>query len=374
VLIADFSRILAGPYATMSLADLGARVIKIERVGIGDDTRAWQPPRSATGSTYFDSVNRNKESLTLDLSDDGDRRLAFELARRADVVVENFKPGTMQRYGLGYDDLRVENPGLVYGSITGFGSGAGAEYLGYDFLVQAVGGLMSISGEPDGPPTKVGVALVDVLTGKDLEIGILAALYERQLTGNGARFEVNLLSSLQAALVNQVQALLGADVVPTRMGNAHPSIAPYQLLECADRPLAVACGNDAQFAALARVLGLDALVTDPRFATNGARVANRVALVEALEGALAADTADAWSRRLTKARVPAGPVATIEQGIRFATSLGLDPTVELHDSDGRVVGRQIRQPITWMPAFTPRTTAPPALGEHSEALRFWLTH
>src|SRR6218665_2284782 len=242
VLVADFSRILAGPYATMSLADLGARVVKVERPGAGDDTRAWAPPRSATGSTYFDSVNRNKQSLALDLTDAADRRLAAELVQRADVVIENFRPGTMERYGLGYQEVREANPGVIYASITGFGSGAGADYLGYDFLVQAVGGLMSMAG----------VAVVDVLTGKDAEIGILAALFARQRTGEGARIEVNLLSSLQAALVNQAQAYLGAGVVASRMGNAHPSIAPYQLLECADHPLAIACGNDGQFGALAR--------------------------------------------------------------------------------------------------------------------------
>jgi len=373
VLVADFSRILAGPYATMSLADLGARVVKVERPGVGDDTRAWAPPRSVTGSTYFDSVNRNKESLALDLADAADRQLAAELVQRADVVIENFRPGTMERYGLGYQEVREANPGVIYASITGFGSGAGAHYLGYDFLVQAVGGLMSISGSADGPPTKAGVALVDVLTGKDVEIGILAALFARQHTGEGTRIEVNLLSSLQAALVNQAQAYLGAGVVASRMGNAHPSIAPYQLLECADHPLAIACGNDGQFGALAREIGLPELATDSRFATNAARVANRTALVHILEAALALDTAQSWTRRFVKIHVPAGPVATIDEGIRFAESLGLGPTMSVHDSAGNPVASQIRSPITWLPAFEPPSSAPPQLGEHSEALRAWLS-
>ncbi|TFC81456.1 CoA transferase [Cryobacterium cheniae] len=372
MLVADFSRVLAGPLATVTLADLGARVIKVERPGSGDDTRSWGPPFSATGATYFESVNRNKESLCLDLADDADLAVARMLALKADVLVENFKPGGMDRLGLGYDSLEAENPGLVYASITGFGSGGGADLLGYDFMVQALGGLMSVTGDESGP-MKVGVALVDVLTAKDTTIGVLAALNARATTGLGARLEINLLSSLQGALANQAQAYLGAGVVPGRMGNRHPSIVPYQLLACADGPLAVACGNDGQFARLARVLGDEQLAADPRFSTNSARVHHREELVRLLEARLALAPALSWQSRLTDAGVPAGQVATIAEGIELAESLGLEPTIEVQDASGATVGRQIRHPVSWTPPLAPRTSAPPALGEHSDAIRAWLT-
>ncbi|WP_241977717.1 CaiB/BaiF CoA transferase family protein [Cryobacterium cheniae] len=372
ILVADFSRVLAGPLATVTLADLGARVIKVERPGSGDDTRSWGPPFSATGATYFESVNRNKESLCLDLADDADLAVARMLALKADVLVENFKPGGMDRLGLGYDSLEAENPGLVYASITGFGSGGGADLLGYDFMVQALGGLMSVTGDESGP-MKVGVALVDVLTAKDTTIGVLAALNARATTGLGARLEINLLSSLQGALANQAQAYLGAGVVPGRMGNRHPSIVPYQLLACADGPLAVACGNDGQFARLARVLGDEQLAADPRFSTNSARVHHREELVRLLEARLALAPALSWQSRLTDAGVPAGQVATIAEGIELAESLGLEPTIEVQDASGATVGRQIRHPVSWTPPLAPRTSAPPALGEHSDAIRAWLT-
>lgn len=371
ILVADFSRVLAGPLATMTLADLGARVIKVERPGSGDDTRSWGPPHSATGATYFEGVNRNKESLTLDLSDAADLAAARRLALRADVLIENFKPGGMDRLGLGYGDLAEENPGLVYASITGFGSEGGADLLGYDFMVQALGGLMSITGDTDNP-MKAGVALVDVLTAKDATIGILAALHARATTGLGARLELNLLSSLQGALANQAQAYLGAGVEPRRMGNAHPSIVPYQLLACADGPLAVACGNDGQFVRLAGALGEQWLASDERFATNQARVHHRVELVDILETRLREASAGSWHARLTAAGVPAGRVSTIAEGIDLADSLGLEPTIEVQDASGVTVGRQIRHPVSWTPPLAPRTAAPPALGEHSTAIRAWL--
>ena len=203
LLVADFSRVLAGPLATMTLADLGARVIKVERPGEGDDTRLWGPPFSSTGSSYFESVNRNKESICLDLTANEDLAVAVELAMRADILVENFRPGRMAQLGLGYEAVSVTNPKLIYASISGFGSGAGADLPGYDFIVQAVGGLMSITGDTDGSPTKVGVAVVDILTAKDATIGIFAALNSRNATGLGRRLEVNLLSSLQGAVANQ---------------------------------------------------------------------------------------------------------------------------------------------------------------------------
>jgi crotonobetainyl-CoA:carnitine CoA-transferase CaiB-like acyl-CoA transferase len=351
---------------------MGARVIKVERPGCGDDTRSWGPPFSATGSTYFESVNRNKESICLDLTDPADLVLARELALRADVVVENFRPGGMGKIGLGYEELSAINPGLVYASISGFGSAGGASLPGYDFVVQALGGLMSITGSPDSGPVKAGVALVDVLTAKDATIGIIAALHARRNNGTGAHVEVNLLSSLQGALANQGQAYLGTGKVPARMGNDHPSIVPYQLLECADGPLAVACGNDGQFAKLTAILGAPGLATDVRFTTNTTRVRHRRELVELLEQALAAAPAQHWQDRLTEAGVPAGHVSGIDEGLDYAESLRLSPTVEVRDACGIVVGRQIRNPISWSPAFQPRTQAPPALGEHEQAIRSWL--
>jgi crotonobetainyl-CoA:carnitine CoA-transferase CaiB-like acyl-CoA transferase len=372
VLVADFSRVLAGPLATMTLADLGARVIKVERPGSGDETRTWGPPFSATGSTYFESVNRNKESVCLDLADPADRALAFELATRADVVIENFTPGTFEGMGLGYTAVSAVNPGVIYGSISGFGTGTGAAIPGYDFVVQALGGLMSVTGDVDGEPLKVGVALVDILTAKDLTIGVLAALRARTSSGTGARLEVTLLTSLQGALANQAQAWLGAGVVPGRLGNAHPSIAPYQTLACADGSIAVAVGNDNQFARLCDVLGVPELASDPRFAHNPDRVANREALVGALEARLAGGIAIEWERRLVAAGVPAGHVATIAEGLELAGSLGLDPTIEVTAADGSVVGTQVRHPVRWTPSLEHRGDAPPSLGQHDRDIRAWL--
>src|SRR5690606_8405810 len=228
ILVADCSRVLAGPLCTMNLADLGATVVKVERPGRGDDTRSWGPPWSANGTTYFESVNRSKRSVALDFADPDDLALARELARRADVLVENFRPGTLDRLGLGYDRVSEDNPGIVYCSVTGFGGGAGAGLLGYDFVVQAVGGLMSITGEPDGEPTNAGVALADVVTGMDAAIAVLASLAARSRTGRGCRVVVNLLSGLLGSLVNQAQGYLETGRPPGRMGNGHPSIAPYE--------------------------------------------------------------------------------------------------------------------------------------------------
>lgn len=373
LLVADFSRVLAGPVITMTLADLGARVVKVERPGVGDDTRSWGPPYGEDGqATYFASANRNKQSVALDLRDPDDNRLARELARRADVVVENFLTGGMDRLGLGYDDVRRDNPGVVYVSITGFGSRGGAALPGYDFIVQALGGLMSITGDRDGHPLKVGVALVDVLTAKDGTIGALAALRAREHTGVGAHVEVNLLSSLQAALVNQSQAYLGADVTPGRLGNEHPSIVPYQTLACADTEIAIAIGNDGQFASLAHVLGAPSLAGDERFATNPARVEHRDELRHELESRLAGDTAEAWAEHIGAAGIPVGVVNSIPGGIDYAASLGLDPVIELSSADGRRRVRSIRHPATYTPAFEPPAEAPPLLGEHDDEIRAWL--
>lgn len=371
ILVADFSRVLAGPSATAMLGDLGARVIKVERPGVGDDTRSWGPPWTEHGAAYFETANRNKESVVLDLTDPDDQRLAQELAHRADVLVENFRPGTLERSGLGYEQLRHKNPRLVYCSVTGFGSGLGAHMPGYDFLVQAVGGLMSITGEPDsagGLPTKVGVALVDVLTSKDATIGILAALQARLADGHGQRVEVNLLSSLLAALANQATSFLTTGVAPGRLGNAHPSIAPYELLPCADGSIAIACGNDGQFRRLAETLGDVSLADDPRFTTNAERVRNRAALAESLGSLLSRGSVESWSDRLVAAGVPAGKVGTVADGFALADSLGLDPMVEI----GEGHPAQVRHPVTYSHTIVDRYSAPPSLGEHDRALRAWL--
>lgn len=362
VRVADFSRVLAGPYATMMLADFGADVVKIESPA-GDDTRAWRPPVDAGGeSTYFASVNRNKRSVVCDLRTPEGLAAARRLAATADVVVENFRPGVMESFGLDEATLRADNPGLVYCSITGFGRDAGAALPGYDLLVQAVGGLMSITGEPDGEPSKVGVALVDILTGQNALAGILLALRSRDATGEGTRVDVDLLGSLLAALTNQASSTLATGASPARLGNAHPSIAPYELFHAADRPLVIAVGNDRQFAAFAEAIGQEALAGDPRFSTNEARVGSRAALRAVVEPALASRTAAEWVTRLARVRVPAGLVNSVAEAFAFAEALGLAPVVETVDP---LTGRSSRQPATPIrldAAPAAHRTPPPRLG------------
>ncbi|WP_231706863.1 CaiB/BaiF CoA transferase family protein [Tsukamurella sputi] len=365
IVVADFSRVLAGPLATVMLADLGADVIKVERPGAGDDTRRWGPPWTAATSAYFEAANRSKRSIELDLDDPGDRGVARDLIRRADVLVENFRTGTLDAKGFGPDDLAALNPRLIHCSVTGFGSGEGAALPGYDFLVQAVGGLMSITGAADGDPMKAGVALVDVLTAKDAVSGILAALYERERSGRGQRVEVNLLSSLLGSLANQGANFLATGESPSRQGNTHPSIAPYETLRCRDGLLAVACGNDGQFARLAATVGLPGLDEDPRFATNPERVRHRPELVRLLEEALATETARTWVDRLTEAGVPAGTVGDIGSGFALAERLGLDPRVPV--GDGAI--DQVRNPIRFSRTPVTDYRRPPALGEHNDAVR-----
>ncbi|CAM5279541.1 CoA transferase [Streptomyces tanashiensis] len=364
IVVADFGRVLAGPYMTMLLADLGADVIKIERPGSGDDTRAWGPPFAAGEATYFLGVNRNKRSVSLDLTDPEDLATARAIVDRADVLVENFRPGTMEKLGLGYEDVRAGNPGLVYCSVTGFGTAEGARLPGYDLLVQAMGGLMSVTGEPDGQGTKAGVALVDVITGLHAGLGVLAALRHRERTGEGQRVEVSLLTSLLSALTNQAAAHLGAGVVPRAMGNSHPSIAPYEVFEARDRPLVLAVGNDRQFAALCERLGRPALAGDPRFATNTARVAHREELVEALAGPLGTRTADGWFEELTAAGVPCGPINDLAAAFDLADRLGLAPRVPETAAGPGQVANPIRLDAT-PPSYR---TAPPRLGEHTDGV------
>jgi crotonobetainyl-CoA:carnitine CoA-transferase CaiB-like acyl-CoA transferase len=358
VVVADFSRVLAGPYATMLLGDLGADVIKVERPGSGDDTRHWGPPYAADGTaTYFAGVNRNKRSLLLDLSTPAGLADARALALRADVMVENFKPGTLERMGLGYDALAADNSGLVLCSISGFGSGAGAELPGYDLLVQAMGGLMSVTGPSAGHPTKVGVALVDVVTGLHAVYGILAALRHRDLTGQGQHVEVNLLSSLLSAMVNQSSAYVAGGVVPGILGNDHPSITPYSVYATADRPIVLAVGNDRQFRSLVGVLGIAEVADDTRFATNPSRVAHRDEVRVVLETALAARGADAWYAELTAVGVPCGPINGLDDAFGLATSLELDPVVAVPDS----VVPQVANPLRMSATPPSYRLAPPRL-------------
>ncbi|SOE13113.1 Crotonobetainyl-CoA:carnitine CoA-transferase CaiB [Streptomyces sp. 2323.1] len=385
ILVADFSRVLAGPLAAATLADLGAEVIKVERPGTGDDTRAWGPPfvpdpedlepdgdgapRRGTAA-YFDAANRSKRGLALDLGDPDDAAAARELARRADVLIENFRPGSLARYGLDHTATRAANPGLVHCTITGFGAGPGARLPGYDFVVQAVGGLMSITGEPGGTPLKAGVALVDVLTAKDATTGILAALRHRDRTGEGQLVEVNLLSSLLGSLVNQASGHLATGRDPEPMGNRHPSIAPYETLACRDGELlAVAAGNDRQFRALTQTLGAPELADDIRFVRNRDRVQNRTDLIKALEDLLSADTPQAWTERLTAASVACGPVNTVSEALALAARLGLDPVIPV--GEGRIP--QVASPLRLSGTPVTQPSAPPRLDENGPALRTWLS-
>ncbi|HEX8518011.1 MAG TPA: CoA transferase [Pseudonocardia sp.] len=375
IVVADFGRVLAAPYATMLLGDLGAEVVKVERPGSGDDTRAWGPPFAPDGTaTYFQSVNRNKRSLAADLADPADRPALLALVRRADVLVENFRPGALDRHGLGWEQVHALNPRLVYCSVTGFGAGKGAALPGYDLLAQAVGGLMSVTGPEPGQPVKAGVAVVDVLTGLHATVGILAALRARDRTGVGQRVEVNLLSCLLSSLVNQAAGYTAAGVVPGILGNRHPSITPYEVYPTADRPLAVAVGNDRQFAAFCTGLGRPELADDPRFATNPDRVAHREALAGIVTSAMARRTADAWFATLSALGVPCGPVNDVAEAFDLAAELGLEARVTVGDGSGDdgdavdLVANPIGLSAT-PPAYRRR---PPRTGEHTAELRAWL--
>ncbi|MFF3332782.1 CaiB/BaiF CoA transferase family protein [Streptomyces sp. NPDC002888] len=371
VLIADFGRVLAAPYATMLLADLGADVIKVEHPVTGDDTRAWGPPHAQGEATYYLSVNRNKRSLTLDLRDEQDLCRATELVRRADVLFENFRPGTMDKYGLGQDRARELNPGLVYCSVTGFGAEEGAALPGYDLLIQAVGGLMSVTGPAPGQPVKTGVALVDVLTGLHAAIGVLAALRHREATGEGQHVQVNLLSCLLSSLVNQAGGYTLAGQVPGILGNRHPSIAPYEVFPTKDRPLVVAVGNDRQFRALCQGLDVPGLADDPRFATNTDRVAHVDELAEQLGELLSARTASEWFGRLTPLGVPCGPVNDLSQAFDLADTLGLSPRATVTGPEGSAM-QLVANPIGLSRTPPRYERRPPRLGEHTDDLRAWL--
>jgi crotonobetainyl-CoA:carnitine CoA-transferase CaiB-like acyl-CoA transferase len=368
ILIADFSRILAGPYATMLLADMGADVVKVEGPR-GDDTRSWMPPVGGV-STYYLGINRGKRSIALDLREEADAELGRELARRADVLIENFKPGGLDRFGLGYDDVRAANPGVIYTSITGFGSGAGRGVPGYDLMVQAMSGLMSLTGDPDGPPYRAGISVFDVMAGNHAVIGILAALRHREATGQGQRVDVNLLSSALTGLVNHSSAFAAGGVVPFRMGNAHPSVFPYEPLPTKDNDLIVAAANDSQFRKLCEVLGIPEVADDPRFARNADRTANREELRPLLTERLVRRGAVEWFDLLVEAGVPSGPINTIDGGFAMAERFELDPIVEVGEGDRAIP--TTRHPIRFSETPVSYSLPPPELDEHGEELRKWL--
>lgn len=354
----DLSRVLAGPYCTMALADQGADVVKVERPEGGDETRSWGPPFAGGESAYYLSVNRSKRSCAIDLADPAGRELGLELCAGAQVVVENFRAGGAERLGVGYEQVRERNPAVVYCSISGFGSDREPSGRpGYDFVAQAESGLMSITGSTDGPPFKVGVALVDVLTGLHAAVAVTAALHG----GEGARIEVPLLDSALAGLVNVAQGALVTGEEPGRYGNAHPSIVPYQDLATADGPVVVAAPNDGLFRALCREIGAAELADDDRFATNADRVRHRHDLIPLLEERLARAGADEWVERLGAAGVPAGKIRTIPDALATAAAAGRAATVSVdHPLVGALdlIGPPARGRLR--PA-----TPPPLLGEHT---------
>jgi crotonobetainyl-CoA:carnitine CoA-transferase CaiB-like acyl-CoA transferase len=369
LVVADLSRVLAGPYCSMLLGDMGATVIKVEGPG-GDDTRTWMPPVKDGVSTYYLSIGRNKRSVVLDFRDPEDRALAGELLRLADVAIENFKPGSLQKFGLDYETVAERNSRLIYLSITGFGTGEGAWLPGYDLMVQAVSGLMSLTGDPDGPAFRAGISVFDVMAGLHGLIGILAALHQRHETGRGQHVEVNLLSSAMSGLVNQTAAYTAGGVVPMRMGNAHPSLFPYETMPTADRDMIITAGNDRQFRALCEVLGIPEVPDDPQFATNADRTRNREPLRAILVAELAKWKADDLFVALNKAGVPCGPINTIGEGVELAESLGLAPRVELGTGDRAV--SLVRNPIGFGDAELSYDLPPPELGEHNDEIRSWL--
>jgi crotonobetainyl-CoA:carnitine CoA-transferase CaiB-like acyl-CoA transferase len=325
----------------MLLADMGATVVKVESAA-GDDTRTWVPPTKDGVATYYMSINRNKKSIVLDYGNPDDLELVKTLVRSADICLENFKVGGLKKFGLDYESVSVDNPGLIYLSISGFGTAEGAWLPGYDLIVQAVSGLMSLTGDPKGEPFRAGISVFDVMAGLHGTIGVLAALNQRNLTGKGQHVEVNLLSSAMSGLVNQTAAYTAAGVVPFRMGNAHPSLFPYEALPTKDRDLIIAAGNDKQFRALCGVLGIEAIADDPRFK-----------IIE-----------------LNKVGVPCGPINSIGDGVELAEKLGLRPRVTVGEGDREVT--LVRNPITFSDGDLEYRMPPPLLGEHSDEIRDWL--
>ncbi|MDQ0000628.1 CaiB/BaiF CoA transferase family protein [Pseudarthrobacter sulfonivorans] len=369
IVVADFSRVLAGPYCTMLLADMGATVLKVESPS-GDETREWKPPVYEGQSTYYLSINRNKRSIALDFDNPDDVETARHIAVSADVFIENFKPGGLDRFGLDYASIAERNPAVIYASITGFGSSGGATLPGYDLLVQAMSGLMSLTGDPQFPAYRSGVAVFDVITGLHTAIGVLSALHERSQSGRGQRIEVNLMSSALSGMVNQTAGFLLSGNVPTRMGNEHPSIYPYEPLPTADGEIILAIGNDRQFRTLCAVLGAHELAVDPRFGTPPDRSHNRAALRPLLVELLAIKPASAWFDIFTEARLPCAPINDVRGGIEFAERLGLAPVVEVGTGEDAIPG--VRNPISFSATPASYDLVPPGIDADRGDILQWL--
>jgi crotonobetainyl-CoA:carnitine CoA-transferase CaiB-like acyl-CoA transferase len=368
ITVLDLSRVLSGPYCTMQLADMGARVIKIERPGLGDDTRAWGPPFVNGESAYFLSINRNKESLTLNFKHPEGRRLLDELIARADILVENFRPGTLDELGLGYETLRAKHPRLIYTSISGFGhSGPLRERAGYDAVLQGEAGIMSLTGPPDARGYKVGVAIADLAAGLFAAQGTLLALYARERTGRGQHVDVAMLDSVAALLTYQAGIYFVTGAPPERHGNAHPTVAPYETFEAADGEIVLAAGNDELWRRFCRVAGLDAYAGDPRFATNRDRVRNYGALRPIVADAFSKRTRAEWLEVLNDAGIPAGPVRNLQEVLTDEQLLTREMVHVLqHSSAGPVQVLGIPVKLSATPGAVRR--APPALGEHTEQI------
>jgi crotonobetainyl-CoA:carnitine CoA-transferase CaiB-like acyl-CoA transferase len=367
VRVLDLSRVLAGPYATMVLADLGADVIKVEHPERGDDTRHWGPPFAGGESAYFLSVNRNKRSIGVNLKTEEGLERVKKLAAGSDVVIENLRRGALEKLGLGYEALRETNPGLVYCSITGFGPGKDQDLPGYDFLIQARGGIMGITGFPDGEPTKVGVAIADIVCGLYAATAILAALHRRSETGEGAHIEVPLFETQLSWLANRAQEYLVSGEDKGRMGNAHPTIVPYQTFDASDKPIAVAVGNNTQFANLCKTIGLEELAQDECYATNPDRVANREELVEILQREFSKRPADEWVEEIRDAGVPCGPVNALADVFtdEHVLSSGILQDVD-HPAAGML--KMLASPVLVDGGRLPIRRPPPTLGQHTEEL------
>jgi crotonobetainyl-CoA:carnitine CoA-transferase CaiB-like acyl-CoA transferase len=361
VKVLDLSRVLAGPYATMVLGDLGADVLKVEHPERGDDTRHWGPPFASGESAYFLSVNRNKRSIGVDLKDEIGLERVKTLAAEADVLIENWRRGALEKLGLGYNALREENPDLIYCSITGFGPGPDENRPGYDFLVQARGGIMGITGQPGGEPTKVGVAISDIVCG----LFASNAIYRRSATGEGTRIEVPLFESTLGWLANRGQEYLVSGEDTGLIGNAHPSIVPYQTFHASDKPLVVAVGNNTQFANLCRAIGRPELAEDERYATNPDRVSNREALISELQQEFSKRTADEWADEIRAAGIPSGPVNTLADVFSDEHVLGSGMLQDLdHPSAGHL--KMLASPLIVEGEHLPIRHAPPTLGQHTE--------
>lgn len=373
--VLDLSRVLAGPWATQMLGDLGAEIIKIEKPGVGDDTRGWGPPWLADGegnetreSAYFVSANRNKRSVTIDMARPEGQALIRRLVATSDVLVENFKVGGLARYGLDYDSLKVLNPRLIYCSITGFGQdGPEAGRAGYDFMIQGMSGLMSVTGSPDTEPQKIGVALVDVMTGLHAAIAVLAAIEQRHKTGRGQHIDLALFDVAMASLANQALNYLVSGVAPRRLGNAHPNIVPYQAFETSDGHLILAVGNDGQFARFCRIADLPEIAADARFHANAGRVAHREVLIPILGAALMRHTTAEWLAMLDVAGIPAGPINTIAQAFAEPQALARGLALALpHPLGGIAPG--VRSPLCLSDSPLGEPQAPPILGQHTDVI------